>query len=277
MDRALPLNVREKNLLQIKEAIINESYKTTSEIVDGCKTAIGFLFEDFSIKGCEFFYAENRWSPLYSNASSTINKASIIKISFNLEIKQEIKYYLKFFSRRQLSADILKTDNLSGSVISRNICYIINSLISRTIAPAEVLLTSANYDEGYHILFTMPIIEYPELEKNISQYKKLSLKKQEIIKEAIDFEELFVVNNLSAALISNVKYCNLKYRFSKITNLINKIYEERAKVVNEMNELQKSIINDYIKDDVQAIKSKLTEEDSSNLLLLQKDLFSTVF
>jgi len=46
MDRALPLNVREKNLLQIKEAIINESYKTTSEIVDGCKTAIGFLFEE---------------------------------------------------------------------------------------------------------------------------------------------------------------------------------------------------------------------------------------
>jgi hypothetical protein len=277
MDRALPLNVREKNLLQIKEAIINESYKTTSEIVDGCKTAIGFLFEDFSIKGCEFYYAENRWSPLYSNASRTINKASIIKIGFNLEIKQETKYYLKFFSRRQLSANILKTDNLSRSIISYNICYIINSLISRTIAPAEVLLTSANYDESYHMLFTMPIIEYPELEKNISQYKELSLKKQEIIKEAIDFEELFVVNNLSAALISNVKYCNLKYRFSKITNLINKIYEERAKVVDEMNELQKSIINDYIKDDVQAIKSKLTEEDSSNLLLLQKNLFSTVF
>jgi hypothetical protein len=276
VNRAPPFSVREKNLLEVKNCILDKNYKTAQEVIEGCKAAAGLMLEDFSLKTSDLLYSEHSWSTSHYLPDNLIYKTKFIKIRLNFETNQDLKYYLKFFSRRQLVGRFFIQADLSLKNQYGSLCRIFSSGFQEAISPVSISLYKnhiSNSSLDCYLDFVIPIEEYPEIKRSINEHQNLLLKKQEIDNEVGRFNQEFYNKNMSAALISDIRYLKVDSRAKRVINLINKLDKERIKLHSELSSLKESIINDYTKDDIQAIKSKFSQEEESKLTSLQKSLF----
>ena len=276
VNRSPPSSVREKNLLEVRNCILDENYKTAQEVMEGCKAAASIMLEDFDLKTSDLLYSEHSWSTSNYLPDNLIYKTKFIKIRLNFEINQDLKYYLKFFSRRQLLRRFFIQTDLSVKNEYSSLCRIFSCGFQEAISPVSISLSKnyiGNSSLDYSLDFIIPIEEYPDIKRSINEYQDLFLKKEKINNEILRFNQEFYNKDMSAALISDIRYLKVDARVKRVINLINKLDKERIKLHSELSSLKASIINDYTKDDIQAIKSKFSQEEESKLTSLQESLF----
>ncbi len=277
MKKALPIKIREANIISLKEAFISKDYKTSQEVIKGCKAALGMLFESFEILDSSVSLKESYWSPNHL-CRDLADRARVIKVSFELEIDlSNIDYYLKFFSRKDFSEKIIifNTENLARKPNPNELCWIINSNNFFDINDnIHIDLTHNKDNETYFVTFSIPLKEYPGLEDRIAKYIELLNNKKNLERKIFLLKDSFIKNDLKAALISNIKCCQLNNRIDRLTKLIEKLLKERSKAKKEKDDLTKSLIQEFTSSEIEIIKSKIDPEENSEFHSLEIEIFN---
>ncbi len=204
MKKALPIKIREANIISLKETFISKDYKTSQEVIKGCEAALGMLFESFEILDSSVSLKESYWSPNHL-CRDLADRARVIKVSFELEIDlSNIDYYLKFFSRKEFSEKIMvNTKNLARKPNPNELCWIISSNNFFDINDnIHIDLTHNKDNETYFVTFSIPLKEYPGLEDKIAKYIELLNNKKNLERKLFLLKDSFIKNDLGAALIS---------------------------------------------------------------------------
>ncbi len=275
MKRAPPSKIRNANINSLKEALFNKSYKTSQEVIDGSKVALGIIFENFTILDSGVAFKDEHWRASFLDRR-LISRANIIEVYFGLEIEpSNIEYYLKFFSRKEFSEKYLirSKKDLSEKLNPSDLTWIIRDSNFFDRGTIRISLTHKEHKE-YIIVFSMALKEYPELAGKITRYIELSGNKENNEIEVNRFKNSFRENNLDAALFSNVKCCQLKDRIDRITKLMDKLIAERSKAIAEREAIKSSLIEEFISSDIQMIESRITQEEHFERRSLKNEIFN---